>query len=255
MCSNCNNSNSENNCRLAVTVDDNFGNCTFPERFFDVMVSSRDGSMTLTGRVAGGSSAVFSVPCDKEYAVTVTGSVHTSPRAQTKRVHCCCGQTSGVTFIFMTFEPEEHHQKFCPPCPAPCLPPCPPEPPCPKPCPPEHPCPAPCHPGHPDPAPCPPEHPAPAPCHPGHPDPTPCHPGYPAPTPCPPEHPHPKPCPPGPLCPQPCPPGQFCPMPCPPGQPCPPNHHPQPHPHLQHPVQSGQIENLCNIINEMISEE
>lgn len=192
MCNNSNNSCSSEKCRIAVTVEDSFGACTFPERFFDVTVSSRDGSTTLTGRVAGGSSAVFSVPCDKEYAVTVTGNVHSSPRAQTKRVNCCCGQTAGVTFIFSTFEPE-WHPTFCPPCP--CPPPCPPGPPCPQPCPP------------------------------GHPNPTPC------------------------------PPGPLCPQPCPPGQPCPPPHHPQPHPHPHHPVQAEQIENLCNIINEIISEE
>ncbi|MDE5993355.1 MAG: hypothetical protein K2G87_09950 [Oscillospiraceae bacterium] len=94
MCNNIDNSCGENNCRLAVTVEDNFGPCTFPERFFDVVVSSRDGSTTLTGRVMGGGSAVFSVPCGKEYAVTVTGNVYSSPRAQTKRVSCCCGQSS-----------------------------------------------------------------------------------------------------------------------------------------------------------------
>lgn len=184
MCSNCNNSNNgcsdDNMCRIAVTVEDNFGPCTFPERHFDVLIKSREGNTTLTGRVVGGGSAIFTVPCG-EYAVTVTGNRFSSPRAQTKRVNCCCGQTAGATFIFMTFEPEDCNPKFQPPCP----PPCPPGPPCPQPCPP------------------------------------------------------------GPLCPVPCPPGQPCPMPCPP------HHHPQPH----HPVQAEQIENLCNIINEIISEE
>ncbi len=161
MCSNCGNNNSNNSggnnnnnnnnnscgcsdnkmCRIAVTVEDNFAPCTFPQRYFDVVIRSRDGSTTLTGRVAGGGSAIFSVPCDscgcdncgdgKEYAVTVTGNEFSSPRAQTRRVRCCCGQTAGVTFIFMTFEPD-CPPKFCPPCP----PPCPPEPPCC--CPPPH---------------------------------------------------------------------------------------------------------------------
>lgn len=163
MCSNCGNNNSNNSggnnnnnnnnnscgcsdnkmCRIAVTVEDNFAPCTFPQRYFDVVIRSRDGSTTLTGRIAGGGSAIFSVPCDscgscdcdcdcdcddgKEYAVTVTGNEYSSPRAQTRRVRCCCGQTAGVTFIFMTFEPD-CPPKFCPPCP--------PEPPCC--CPPPH---------------------------------------------------------------------------------------------------------------------
>ena len=150
MCSNCGNNNSNNSggnnnnnscgcsdnkmCRIAVTVEDNFAPCTFPQRYFDVVIRSRDGSTTLTGRVAGGGSAIFSVPCDscgcddgKEYAVTVTGNEYSSPRAQTRRVRCCCGQTAGVTFIFMTFEPD-CPPKFCPPCPPPCHHPHPPHP-------------------------------------------------------------------------------------------------------------------------------
>ena len=141
-------SGSNKTCRIAVTVEDNFGPCTFPERIFDVMIRSRDGSTTLSGRVVGGGSAVFSVPCEScgpgssEYSVTVTGNVYSSPRSQTKRVSCICGQTTGATFIFMTFEPD-CHPKFCPPCPQPC----PPGPPCcipAPPCPPHQPC-------HPDP--------------------------------------------------------------------------------------------------------
>ncbi|MCM1024500.1 MAG: hypothetical protein NC395_10645 [Prevotella sp.] len=151
MCSSCSNSsagsvsntgnanNSNNNsgcsCRIAVTVEDNFAPCTFPERYFNVTVRSRDGSTTLTGRVAGGGSAIFTAPCG-EYAVTVTGNEYSSPRAQTRRINCCSGQTAGVTFIFMTFEPD-CPPKFCPPCPLPCPPgppicpppPCPPRPP------------------------------------------------------------------------------------------------------------------------------
>lgn len=132
-----NNSNSSNDCscRIAVTVEDNFAPCTFPERYFNVTIRSRDGNTTLTGRVAGGGSAIFTAPCG-EYAVTVTGNEYSSPRAQTRRINCCCGQTAGVTFIFMTFEPD-CPPSFYPPCP----PPCPPGPPCcpPPPCPPRPP--------------------------------------------------------------------------------------------------------------------
>ncbi|MDE6762082.1 MAG: hypothetical protein K2J73_00160 [Oscillospiraceae bacterium] len=161
MCSNCsncsngNNWNSGNNaenvsnssgsnnntCRIAVTVEDNFAPCTFPEKYFDVLIRSRDGSTTLSGRVAGGGSAIFNAPCCGEYSVTVTGNEYSSPRSQTRRINCICGQTAGVTFIFMTFEPD-CPPKFCPPCP----PPCPPGPPC---CAPTPPCPCPPHPPRP----------------------------------------------------------------------------------------------------------
>ncbi len=143
MCSNSSQKCCENNkCRIAVTVEDNFVPCTFSASYFGVEIRSRDGKTSVSGRVAGGGSAVFAVPCGGDYTVTVTGGENSSPRAQTRRVSCCCGQTSGVTFIFMTYEPD-CPPKFCPPappCPPPCPPPCchptkPPKPLCPPPCP------------------------------------------------------------------------------------------------------------------------
>lgn len=137
MC-NCNNCDKEK-CRLAVSVEDDFAPCTFPKKMFDVEIRSRDGSFEALGKVAAGGSQIFDLPCDddgKEYAVTVIGDMNSSPRAQTRRVCCCCGSTSGVTFIFMACEPEcEHEHKPYPPCPPPChhmvCVELPPKPPCP----------------------------------------------------------------------------------------------------------------------------
>ncbi len=137
MCSNCNCESDK--CRIAVTVENNFAPCTFPESYFGVEIKSRDGKCSVSGRVAGGGSAVFAVPCGGDYTVTVTGGENSSPRAQTRRVNCCCGQTAGVTFIFMTYEPD-CEPKFYPPAPPCCPPPCchppkPPKPLTPPPCP------------------------------------------------------------------------------------------------------------------------
>lgn len=134
MCSNCNCDSDK--CRIAVTVEDNFAPCTFPESYFGVEIKSRDGKTSLSGRVAGGGSAVFALPCGGDYTVTVTGGEYSSPRAQTRRVCCCCGQTAGVTFIFMTYEPDCPPAPPCPPtcCPPTCPPPKPPKPPCPPSC-------------------------------------------------------------------------------------------------------------------------
>lgn len=138
MC-NCNKCE-DGKCRLAVSVEDNFAPCTFPKKFFDVEIRSRDGCFETFGKVAAGGSQVFDLPCtadgSAEYTVTVTGDMLSSPRSQTRRVCCCCGNTSGVTFIFMVYEPE--CEVVCPPC-HPCPPPCPPPcstcpPPCPPPC-------------------------------------------------------------------------------------------------------------------------
>lgn len=112
MC-NCNKCE-DGKCRLAVAVEDNFAPCTFPKKMFDVEIRSKDGCFETCGKVAAGGSQVFDLPCKScisangstEYAVTVTGDLFSSPRAQTRRVCCCCGSTSGVTFIFMTYEPE-----------------------------------------------------------------------------------------------------------------------------------------------------
>jgi len=127
MCSNCSQKCESDKCRIAVTVEDNYVPCTFPGSYFGVEIRSLDGKTSVSGRVAGGGSAVFAVPCGGDYTVTVTGGEFSSPRAQTRRVCCCCGQTAGVTFIFMTYDPD-CGPKFCPPSPPPCCcpPPCPP---------------------------------------------------------------------------------------------------------------------------------
>ncbi len=130
-------------CRLAVTVENDFAPCTLNPDYFDVTVTNRSGELVATGKVAGGSSIILTMPCEGEYAVTVTGGVFASPRAQTRRVRCCCGQPNGVSFIFMKLEQDcVHHRPphhcCCPPVPRPPMPPCPPEPPMP-PCPPRPP--------------------------------------------------------------------------------------------------------------------
>lgn len=142
-------------CRLAVTVDNNFTPCIAPPDYFDVTVTNRDGDLVASGKVAEGSSVILTLPSEGEYAVTVTGGAFASPRAQTRRVRCCCGQANGVSFIFMKLEqdcghkPPHHHHCGCPPVPRPPMPPCPHEPMRPT-CPPEPPkppCPPPHHPG------------------------------------------------------------------------------------------------------------
>ncbi|MBQ8176490.1 MAG: hypothetical protein IJ035_05580 [Oscillospiraceae bacterium] len=123
MC-NCNKCE-DGKCRLAVSVEDNFAPCTFPKKLFDVEIRSRDGCFETVGKVAAGGSQIFDLPCgnnDTEYTVTVTGDMLSSPRSQTRRVCCCCGKTSGVTFIFMVYEPEcEVVHQPCQPCPPPCI--------------------------------------------------------------------------------------------------------------------------------------
>ncbi|MBQ8787200.1 MAG: hypothetical protein IJZ61_06170 [Oscillospiraceae bacterium] len=130
MC-NCFNKCEDGKCRLAVSIDDNFAPCTFPKKFFDVEIRSRDGCFETFGKVPAGGSQVFDLPCDegsKEYSVTVIGDMLSSPRAQTRRVCCCCGNTSGVTFIFMVYEPDCDQHNCCLPCPPVCPMPCPPMP-------------------------------------------------------------------------------------------------------------------------------
>lgn len=137
-CCSCGSTGGANNCRcrLAVTVEDDFTPCTIPQSYFDVVVRSRSGETVATGKVAGGSSIIFTLPSEGEYAVTVTGGICASPRAQTRRVRCCCDSANGVTFIFMKLEqdcvrPPHHHCCCCCP-PVPCPPPhppCPPHPP------------------------------------------------------------------------------------------------------------------------------
>lgn len=137
-------------CRLAVTVDNDFAPCTLQPDYFDVTVTNRSGDLVASGKVAGGSSIILTMPSEGEYAVTVTGGACASPRAQTRRVRCCCGQANGVSFIFMKLDDckrKPPHHCCCPPAPRPPMPPCHPEPPMP-----------PCPPGPPKP-PCPPHHP------------------------------------------------------------------------------------------------
>lgn len=141
-------------CRLAVTVDNNFTPCIAPPDYFDVTVTNRNGDLVASGKVAEGSSVILTLPSEGEYAVTVTGGAFASPRAQTRRVRCCCGQANGVSFIFMKLEPDcghkpPHHNCGCPPVPRPPMPPCPHEPlrPTCPPEPPKPPCPPHNHPG------------------------------------------------------------------------------------------------------------
>ncbi|MDE7288791.1 MAG: hypothetical protein K2N71_04705, partial [Oscillospiraceae bacterium] len=114
-------------CRLAVTVDNDFAPCTLKPDYFDVTVTNRSGDLVASGKVAGGSSVILTMPCEGEYAVTVTGDACASPRAQTRRVRCCCGQANGVSFIFMKLDKcmhkPPHHHCGCPPVPRPPMPP------------------------------------------------------------------------------------------------------------------------------------
>lgn len=126
-------------CRLAVTVENDFAPCSIQQEYFDVTVTNRSGETVASGKIAGGSSAIFTLPAEGEYAVTVTGGICASPRAQTRRVRCCCGAANGVTFIFMKLDQDcvhkpPHHCCCCPPVPRPPMPPCPPRPPHDHPC-------------------------------------------------------------------------------------------------------------------------
>ena len=128
MCNKCDNDKNDR-CRIAVTVEDDLAPCRFPKNLFDIEIRS-DGKTAAEGKVKGGDSEVFELPCGKTYSVTVTGNRNSSPRAQTRRVRCECGETSGVTFIFTTFGSE------CEMRPKPPKPPCRehPKPPCKKRC-------------------------------------------------------------------------------------------------------------------------
>lgn len=127
-------------CRLTVSVEENFSPCSLMPKLFDVEIHSKNGRTVASGKVAGGGSAVFELPEEGEYAVTVTGGIFSSPRAQTRRVSCCCGSPNGVTFVFMSIEQDCAPRPPKPPC---HMPPCccdRPEPPKP-PKPPHHHCP------------------------------------------------------------------------------------------------------------------
>ncbi len=129
---------SNNRCSVAVTIEELFKVCPCTPKYFTVEVRNSSGEVVARGQVAGGNSAVFSLPCNGVYAVTAIGDRNSSPRSQTRRVTCGCGEAGGLTFIFTVYEP------VCSNPPAPCPPPpcCPP--PCPPPCtPPSYPVPLP----------------------------------------------------------------------------------------------------------------
>lgn len=119
---------SDNRCRVAVTIEELFTVCPCTPKYFIVEVRNTSGEVVARGQVAGGSSAVFSLPCSGVYAVTAIGDRNSSPRSQTRRIRCCCGEASGLTFIFTVYEPVCSNPPVpCPPppcCPPPCPPPC-----------------------------------------------------------------------------------------------------------------------------------
>ena len=119
----CGNDNNDK-CRIAVTVEDDLAPCEFPKNIFDIEIRS-GGETAASGKVKGGSSEVFELPCGKSYSVTVKGDRNSSPRAQTRRVRCECGETNGVTFIFSEIGSD---------CPEHPKPPRPPKHPCKRPC-------------------------------------------------------------------------------------------------------------------------
>lgn len=129
---------SDNRCSIAVTIEELFTVCPCKPKYFTIEVRNSSGELVAHGQVAGGNSAVFSLPCNGVYAITAIGDANSSPRSQTRRVRCCCGESGGLTFIFTVYEPVCSNPPA--PCPPPCCPPpcCPP--PCPPPCPPYPPC-------------------------------------------------------------------------------------------------------------------
>ncbi len=126
---------SDNRCRVAVTVEELTALCPCTPKIFTVEIRNTSGEVVARGQVAGGNSAVFALPCNGVYAVTVIGDRNSSPRSQTRRVRCCCGEANGLTFIFTVYEPvcsqivDTSCGNSCGCCPPPCPPPC-----CPPPC-------------------------------------------------------------------------------------------------------------------------
>ena len=111
---------SDNRCSISVTVEEIYNICPCSPKYFTVEIRNSSGAVVARGQVAGGNSAVFSLPCNGTYAVTVTGDANSSPRSQTRRVKCCCGEANGLTFIFTVYEPI--CSKPVPPCPDCCGP-------------------------------------------------------------------------------------------------------------------------------------
>ena len=137
-------------CGFSVAVEYGFTPCYFEGQYFDVEIRCSDGTPAAAGKVEGGSTGFFTLPCEGAYTVTVSGPPQFSPRSQTKRVRCLRDNANGATFIFNTIAPQPPH----PPKPEPCqccshkAPDCSPEPPCrPEPhCRPDHRPEPPCHP-------------------------------------------------------------------------------------------------------------
>ena len=113
---------SNRRCSVAVTVEELFTVCPCKEKYFDIQIRNSSGETVATGKVAGGDSAVFSLPCGGSYLVTAIGDANSSPRAQTRRITCECGRANGVTFIFTIYEPM--CSKEISPCCDPCCDPC-----------------------------------------------------------------------------------------------------------------------------------
>lgn len=109
---------SNNRCSVSVTVEELFTVCPCTEKYFDIEIRNSNGEIVARGKVAGGDSAVFSLPCNGLYLVTAIGDPNSSPRAQTRRVRCSCGEASGVTFIFTVYEPvcSKEIEPCCDPC-------------------------------------------------------------------------------------------------------------------------------------------
>ena len=104
-------------CRIAVTVEDiSAGPCH--KKNYDIEVRDSNGELTARGKAEAGGSVLFDLnckkckgcenceECEKHFSVTVSGGINSSPRSQTRRIQCCCGKTSGATFVFDEFEPE-----------------------------------------------------------------------------------------------------------------------------------------------------
>ena len=111
---------SDNRCSVSVTVEELYTICPCSPKYFTVEIRNSSGEVVARGQVAGGNSAVFSLPCNGTYAVTVIGDANSSPRSQTRRVKCCCGEANGLTFIFTVYEPM--CSQPIPPCPDRCDP-------------------------------------------------------------------------------------------------------------------------------------
>ena len=96
-------------CGFSVAVEYGQTPCYFEEQYFDIEIRCSDGTPAAAGKVEGGSSAYFTLPCDGVYSVTVSGPSKFSPRSQTKRVQCRRDCSNGATFIFNSLAPMQPH--------------------------------------------------------------------------------------------------------------------------------------------------